>query len=173
MRVKFVFNEMTEMIKFLLKGTSHGNIARSLLKKMRCAVSAPLLAALMMCANHQIQNAEAACNSVDEAAKSLSTGSISQSALKNIKVGKSGYYYLLDGEGTVLAHPNPSIEGINFSGIPMVKSILEKKSGCFLQFFDGREKIVIFRNAGPKGILCFTINAEEVKGGSEKCQRFD
>ncbi len=164
---------MTDFIKFPVKSlhaSVHYGTSFPLRHKL---IIVPFLFAFFLCAHRSPFHTETIFTKIDEVAASLSANRISHSALKDIKMGKSGYYYLMDHEGTVLYHPNPSIEGINFSGIPMVKSILEKKSGCFIHYFDGQEKIVIFRSAEPQGILCFTINVEEVQGAGNHCQRFE
>ncbi len=172
-RTKFAFDQMTEMVKLSMNARVHNDAARQLSFKKCCAVMAPVIFIFITCAPGLVLRAETIFSNIDQVAKSLAANRIAPSKLKDMKVGKSGYYYLLDNEGTVLSHPNQSIEGINFSGIPMVKAILEKKSGCFIQFFDGREKIIVFRNAEPRGVLCLTIDSEEVEGGSEKCQRLE
>ncbi len=164
---------MTKMIKSNREAPLNENVIGHVLLKMSYAIFSVLLCLFLVCAHGSPFHTETIFTKIDEVANSISANRMAQSALKDMKVGKSGYYYLMDHEGTVLCHPNPSIEGINFSGIPMVKSILEKKSGCYIHFFDGREKIVIFRSAEPQGILCFTIHAEEVEGAGNHCQRFE
>ena len=144
---------MTEIIKLMIKHKEPLNACRHSNYRWHTTFLAPLMSIFLMCSHTLMLRMETVFSHTDETAKSLSSNRLSPSALKNIKIGKNGYYYLMDYEGTVIAHPNPSIEGINFSGIPMVNSILEKKSGCFIQFFDGREKIVIFRNADRKSVV--------------------
>lgn len=163
------FHEMTKIIKLMIKHKEPCNLPR----RSNYTLIAPLLSIFLMCSHTLMLRMDTVLSHTDETAKSLSSNSLSPSALKNIKIGKSGYYYIMDYEGTVIAHPNPSIEGINFSGIPMVNSILEKKSGCFIQFFDGMEKMLIFRNAEPHGILCFTITTDEVGGAKGECERIE
>lgn len=109
----------------------------------------------------------------DETAYQLKMNKITPISIKNIKFGKSGHCYLLDFEGTVISHPTHSVEGINFSGIPMIINILKKRSGCYIHFFDGKEKIIIFRNAEPHGILCLSISSNEVEFIKENCERFE
>ncbi|MCX7679158.1 MAG: hypothetical protein N2316_08045 [Spirochaetes bacterium] len=112
-------------------------------------------------------------HTITKIAEDMQSQKITPTALRNIKIGQSGYCYLLDPEGTVISHPHPSIEGINFSGIPLIKLILQQKSGCFIQFIEGQEKIIIFRSAEPYGILCASISAHEVELEKKSCERFE
>jgi hypothetical protein len=131
------------------------------------------ISGFLLCAHIHILNPDAVFHHADGIAQSLRTGAITPQSVKNLKVGKSGYYYILDNEGTVIAHPNASIEGINVSGIPLVQRAAEKKSGCFIQFFDGMEKVVVFRNAGTHGTLILTVSRDDISGPISGCERLE
>lgn len=59
-------------------------------------------------------------------------------SVQRIKVGSTGYAYVLDGKGTMLIHPNKSVAGKNVldmkdaHGKLLFKDMLEKKEGTIL-----------------------------------------
>ncbi|WP_427338395.1 methyl-accepting chemotaxis protein [Caloranaerobacter sp. DY30410] len=58
---------------------------------------------------------------------------------KEITIGKTGFGFVVDSEGKVLAHPNKSIieERISYSDIAPVKEVLKKKTGTTIYEIDG------------------------------------
>ena len=67
-----------------------------------------------------------------------------------IKIGKSGYVYLMDEKGTFVVHP--AKEGKNFSGHGYVDHIRNDREGGFLEYVSaatGQEKIVAYRYIEP------------------------
>jgi methyl-accepting chemotaxis protein len=62
--------------------------------------------------------------------------------LKNIVIGKTGYAYVLKGDGTVVMHPK--LEGKNISNFPFIKTMLERKNGLNIYTWEGRKKIVAY-----------------------------
>jgi hypothetical protein len=92
------------------------------------------------------------------------------SSLKGRKVGDTGYYYAIDREGVIIFHPQGALAGMDFSGNPLVRRMLEKKSGCLAHYFEGMDRIVLFRPAGDGGILCLTISPAELGGDRSGCE---
>ncbi|BDY12878.1 methyl-accepting chemotaxis protein [Hydrogenimonas cancrithermarum] len=68
----------------------------------------------------------------------------------DIKIGKSGYVYLMDEKGTFVVHPKK--EGKNFAGHDYVDKIRQDRRGGFLEYTSaatGQEKIVAYRYIAP------------------------
>ena len=82
-------------------------------------------------------------------------------SVQRIKVGSTGYAYVLDGKGTMLIHPNKSVAGKNVldmkdaHGKLLFKDMLEKKEGTILYDWKNegettaRQKIAIFTADNP------------------------
>lgn len=92
------------------------------------------------------------------------------SLLRDRRVGNSGFVYAIDREGIVIYHPQTVLAGMNFEGNPLVRRMLEMKSGCLVQYFEGRDRLVVFRPAGDGGVICLTIALEEVEDGRVGCE---
>ncbi len=71
--------------------------------------------------------------------------------IRNIKIGKSGYLFVMNTRGTLLVHPNQ--EGKNISEYPFVKRILADKNeraGSVMKYsWEGRNNIAAFRYYEP------------------------
>jgi len=70
--------------------------------------------------------------------------------LYGIKIGKSGYVYLLDEKGTLVVHPKD--EGKNLAGLPQVDHIRTHREPGFYEYTastTGQEKIVAYRYIEP------------------------
>ncbi|MFB2969258.1 SpoIIE family protein phosphatase [Aerosakkonema sp. BLCC-F183] len=70
-----------------------------------------------------IQGVVVSCTDLTEVAKEVGT----------VSLGKTGYAFLVDNKGTVIAHPDPSITAklLNVSTQPAVKALLDGKRGNF------------------------------------------
>lgn len=64
--------------------------------------------------------------------------------LRKTKIGKTGYYYVLDSNGVVIVHPKNDFIGKNFSHFDFIKEIIQKKSGVIRYKWEGKYKIVSF-----------------------------
>jgi methyl-accepting chemotaxis protein len=73
--------------------------------------------------------------------------------IRAIRIGKSGYVYMMDEKGTFVIHPKK--EGKNFAGHDYVDRIRSDKQGGFLEYTSaatGQEKIVAYRYIAPWGL---------------------
>ena len=69
-----------------------------------------------------------------------------------IKVGESGYAYMYDSDGMVLAHPDKAnIMKLNMKDFDFGRQMMARESGIFDYTFDGVEKIVSFRKTNQLG----------------------
>ena len=62
-----------------------------------------------------------------------------------VKIGRTGYAYVLDNEGLLLAHPHKDkILTLDMSETSFGKTMMEQSNGCIKYTFEGEEKIVSF-----------------------------
>ncbi len=61
-------------------------------------------------------------------------------SIKDIKIGKTGYFYIMDSKGTLIVHPTS--EGKNISKYPFIREIINNKNGRIEYVWNGKKKIV-------------------------------
>jgi methyl-accepting chemotaxis protein len=62
--------------------------------------------------------------------------------LKSIKIGNTGYFYIMNSKGTLIVHPKS--EGKNISKYKFIQEMIQKKSGVIQYTWEGQEKIVSY-----------------------------
>lgn len=65
-----------------------------------------------------------------------------RSTISGMKVGKTGYAYVINSNGDVLIHPK--LVGENISRYPFIQRMMEKKTGVEIYKWEGRKKIVAY-----------------------------
>jgi len=68
-----------------------------------------------------------------------------QSMIEGLKVGKSGYAYIIDDSGVTLFHNKPENIGLDISEIPVLKPLLESDEGFFEYEYKGDKVYASFR----------------------------
>ncbi len=129
-----------------------------------------LITASFSCMHKSPVRRETIATEIDGMIQVLQRNLSPESRFSENKIGKTGYFYLIDAEGTVLFHPQSALTGMSFSDNPLIKRIMEKKSGCIIQFFEGMNKTVFFKPAGNNSIICFTISTAEISGPVGDCE---
>ena len=83
-----------------------------------------------------------------------------------IKIGKSGYLYMMDKQGVVLAYPpdTSQILKLDLSKFEFGKEILEKKNGVHIYDYEGETQIAAFSHATDLG---WTVVAVEPRSEVE------
>lgn len=69
---------------------------------------------------------------------------------KNIELGDSGYYFIIDGSGRVVSHPKKDQLGLDISGAVYFKQIMENNGGHQFKI-NGEDCIVINKKYGKLG----------------------
>ena len=92
------------------------------------------------------------------------------SDLDKKRLGKSGFYYVIDLDGVVVYHPQGLLIGRNFRDYWFIKIILEEKSGCIKYEMGEKEQTVYYRQLNETEILCLSIMSEEVKDNASNCE---
>jgi len=104
-------------------------------------------------------------------------------AVQRIKVGSTGYVYVLDAKGTMLIHPSKTVAGKNVidmkdaNGKLLFKEMLDKKDGTILYDWKNtgettaREKIAIFTSDNPwKWLISAGAYSEELYEAAVRIQ---
>ncbi len=89
--------------------------------------------------------------------------------LKDRRIGRSGFYYILDRNGTIVFHPQSFLIGNSFKRYWFVEKILQRRRGCLRYSLGKKGHVVFFEPLGEDEILCLAILAEEVSGRTDHC----
>ncbi len=68
-----------------------------------------------------------------------------QRMIQDLKIGESGYAYIVDKSGMTLFHKNPENVGLDINEIPVLKPLLEKDNGFFNYTYNGAQTYASFR----------------------------
>jgi len=68
-----------------------------------------------------------------------------QSMIEGLKVGKSGYAYIVGSDGMTLYHKNPDNVGLDINEIPVLAPLLEGEDGFFSYVYEGNKIHASFR----------------------------
>ncbi|TCO72673.1 Cache 3/Cache 2 fusion domain-containing protein [Marinisporobacter balticus] len=89
-----------------------------------------------------------------------------EKTLSNIKIGETGYVYIMNSNGDVLVHPNR--EGENLSAFEFTKEILKKKKGIIQYEFDGISKLANYIYFEPWDLyIVATANHDDLNASSK------
>ncbi|WP_432666265.1 Cache 3/Cache 2 fusion domain-containing protein [Wukongibacter baidiensis] len=86
--------------------------------------------------------------------------------LDDIKVGKTGYVYVMNSNGDVFVHPNST--GENIGDFDFSKEIIKKKNGIIKYTFQGVSKLAAYRYFEPwDWYIVTTANYEDLESPSK------
>lgn len=76
---------------------------------------------------------------------------ISDGITNNVKIGETGYLFVLDGSGVAVAHPaKKNILDVDFNGFEFSKQIIQQKSGSMDYVWEGLDKVAFFESCKNK-----------------------
>ncbi|TGK15705.1 methyl-accepting chemotaxis protein [Leptospira fluminis] len=95
---------------------------------------------------------------------SLSMNAVTETVVKDIKIGSDGYIAITDFDGTVVGHPDKSlIMKLNLSKTDWGKSMLQLKSGEYMEYFFKQEKIAaVYRIDEYKLTVAAVVSKDEL-----------
>ncbi|OHD64667.1 MAG: hypothetical protein A2176_10185 [Spirochaetes bacterium RBG_13_51_14] len=96
-----------------------------------------------------------------------------RSAINNLKdrrVGKTGFFYIIDTNGTVVFHPQPALIGSRFKDNWFMTKLIVEKSGCLIYQLGNRTHVVFFDTISDSEILCVSILADDMSQPPLECQ---
>ncbi|WP_432662017.1 methyl-accepting chemotaxis protein [Wukongibacter baidiensis] len=97
-----------------------------------------------------------------KAIEDLMKGMDIQNLVEKIRVGKSGYAYVINNDGEIIAHPNKEQLGINIKEFEWSKDILGKEEGKIAYTYEDITKHASFKSIGNK-VVVVTFPEDEVK----------
>lgn len=65
--------------------------------------------------------------------------------VKSKRLGKNGYFFILNSSGDVKFHPNKELSGQNLAKYEFIKEMISKKNGYIEYEFNGLRKVVAYR----------------------------
>ncbi len=89
--------------------------------------------------------------------------------LRDIRIGKTGFFYILDRNGTIVFHPQAFLIGNSFKQYWFVEKIIQMRRGCLRYSLGKKGHVVFFEPLGESEIICLAILAEEVSGTIDHC----
>jgi len=133
-----------------------------------------LLFALMShCAGIEIYNKNDIEKEFSKIITKLNRNADNMQFLKEKRVGKSGYFYIIDISGRLIYHPQTALIGMSFGKDEQVKKIIEEQSGCFRRQMEGMTKIIIFRPLNGAKYLCLSVSPDDIDVNGLDCTVFD
>ncbi|QXM07122.1 Cache 3/Cache 2 fusion domain-containing protein [Crassaminicella indica] len=88
-----------------------------------------------------------------------------EKTLNNIKIGKTGYVYIMNSKGDVLVHPK--IKGENLSSFDFSQKIFKTKNGIIEYEFQGVYKMAAYKYFKPWDLyIIATANYDDLKSSS-------
>ena len=93
--------------------------------------------------------------------------------LKNRRLGKSGFYYIVDFEGTVVFHPQSALIGTSFKDHWFIEKLTGEKTGCMMYRLGNRTHVIYFDQISDSEILCFSILADDLRQPPLDCQMLE
>ncbi|OHD71364.1 MAG: hypothetical protein A2W19_10185 [Spirochaetes bacterium RBG_16_49_21] len=89
--------------------------------------------------------------------------------LKNIRVGATGFYYVVDTDGMVVFHPQSSLIGVSFKNHWFINRVIAEKSGCLTYRLGLRTYLILYEPLNDSEILCLSILTEDVRSLPPEC----
>lgn len=88
-----------------------------------------------------------------------------EDTLNDIKIGQTGYVYIMNSKGEVLAHPN--IKNQNIGNLDFSRKIINKKNGRIEYEYEGVNKLAAYRYFEPwDWYIVSTANYDDLKSSS-------
>jgi len=95
------------------------------------------------------------------------------SSIDNIKIGKTGYAYILNREGLVVAHPDKTkLLQLNVSSHAFGKQILEKRKGFIEYTWEGRSTFASYQEYAPMAwIIVSAVDKEDILADVQRLRK--
>lgn len=96
----------------------------------------------------------------------------SLSALRSKRIGVSGFFYVIDSEGTVVFHPQAVLIGSNLRKYGFAAAVTGGRSGCLRYSLRGKSYLLFFEPLGKDEFLCLSLPEEELAGPAVPCSEY-
>jgi hypothetical protein len=91
--------------------------------------------------------------------------------LRIVRAGATGFYYVVDTEGTVVFHPQPAIIGTSFKNHWFINKIIADKTGCLSYTLGNRTHLIFFDRLNDSEILCLSILTDDLGAPPADCSQ--
>ncbi|KAA0257952.1 HAMP domain-containing protein [Deferribacter autotrophicus] len=71
-------------------------------------------------------------------------------SIKTLKIGKTGYYYIMNSKGLLVVHPSKKFEGKSVYKYDFAKEMIKNKNGVIRYKWEGKYKIVAYTYYAPR-----------------------
>jgi hypothetical protein len=105
--------------------------------------------------------------------KDIAAGKNITEQLKNKRIGKTGFYYIVDFEGTVVFHPQSALIGSSFKDHWFINKLTTDRNGCMMYRLGNRTHVIFFEQVSDSEILCFSILADDLSTPPLDCQQLE
>ncbi len=89
--------------------------------------------------------------------------------LKTMKVGATGFFYVVDTNGTVVFHPQSTLIGVSFKNNWFMQGVIAGKSGCLTYRLGLRMYVILYEPLNASEILCLSILAGDMRALPAEC----
>ena len=110
---------------------------------------------------------------LDAIRKSIERDRGSLRILDRRRVGRSGFFYVVDTGGRVVYHPQAALIGSSFRDHWFINRIVAEGTGCIAYRLGIRTHLVFFAALNEGEVLCCSILAEEVAPVPAECRAVD
>ena len=93
--------------------------------------------------------------------------------LKNKRIGKTGFYYIINFEGIVVFHPQSALIGTSFKDHWFIDKLTTDRTGCIMYRLGNRTHVVYFEQITDSEIICFSILADDLRQPPLNCQMLE
>jgi len=92
-----------------------------------------------------------------------------KNAIKTTKIGKTGYFYIMNSKGVLEVHPSKKYEGTSILKYDFAKEMIKNKNGVVRYKWEGKYKVVAYTYYAPKDwIIAGGSYEDEFIGGVVK-----
>jgi hypothetical protein len=105
--------------------------------------------------------------------KDIAAGKNVVEQLKKKRLGQSGFYYIVDFDGTVVFHPQSALIGSSFKDHWFINKLTSDRSGCMMYRLGNRTHVIYFEQVSDSDILCFSILADDLSKPPLDCQQVE
>lgn len=150
-----------------------GNMTTRNVRHACIGLIAAILVHLIGCASTGPVTSSRIRDDIASIKKDFSAGKNIVERLKKKRVGKSGFYYIVDFEGSVVFHPQSALIGTSFKDHWFIEKLTTDRSGCMMYRLGNRTHVIYFDQISDSEILCFSILADDMRQPPLDCQQLE
>ena len=114
------------------------------------------------CSGRQVISSDSIYNKMKDIRLRINRDRSYLKKLPEQKIGRSGYFYIINTEGKIVSHPQKYLIDKNFGNNPFVRQIIEKKSGCYRYKTENFTQLIFYEMLNEHEILCLSIMAGDL-----------